>query len=48
MALHYLEDLSVQQIAEVLDCAEGTVKAHLAKGRRTLARRLRPDTEERL
>ena len=47
VALHYLEDLSVQQIAEVLDCAEGTVKAHLAKGRRTLARRLRPDTEER-
>jgi RNA polymerase sigma factor (sigma-70 family) len=47
VALHYLEDLSVQRIAEVLDCAEGTVKAHLAKGRRTLARRLRPDTEAR-
>jgi RNA polymerase sigma factor (sigma-70 family) len=35
VALHYLEDLSIQQIAEVLDCAEGTVKAHQAKGRRT-------------
>jgi RNA polymerase sigma-70 factor (ECF subfamily) len=47
VALHYLEDLSVRQIAEVLDCAEGTVKAHLAKGRRALARRLQPDTEGR-
>ena len=41
VALYYLEDLSVQQTATVLGCAEGTVKAHLAKARRTLARRLR-------
>jgi RNA polymerase sigma factor (sigma-70 family) len=40
VALYYLEDLSVQQIAVVLDCAEGTVKAHLAKARHTLAKRL--------
>jgi DNA-directed RNA polymerase specialized sigma24 family protein len=38
--LYYLEDLSIQQIAVVLDCAEGTVKAHLAKARHTLAKRL--------
>jgi DNA-directed RNA polymerase specialized sigma24 family protein len=40
VALFYVEDLSVQQIAVVLDCAEGTVKAHLAKARHTLAKRL--------
>ena len=40
VALYYLEDLSIQQTARILDCAEGTVKAHLAKARRTLARRL--------
>jgi RNA polymerase sigma factor (sigma-70 family) len=40
VALFYVEDLSVQQIAVVLDCAEGTVKAHLAKARHTLATRL--------
>ena len=43
VALFYVEDLSVQQIAVVLDCAEGTVKAHLAKGRHSLARRLQLD-----
>jgi RNA polymerase sigma factor (sigma-70 family) len=46
VALYYLEDLSIRQTAVVLDCAEGTVKAHLAKARRTLARRLRLDAEE--
>ena len=40
VALFYVEDLSVQQIAVVLDCAEGTVKAHLAKARHSLAKRL--------
>lgn len=40
IALHYLEDLSVADIAEILDCAEGTVKVHLHKGRRRLAERL--------
>ena len=46
VALYYLEDLSIQQTAQVLGCAEGTVKAHLAKARRTLARRLRLEVEE--
>jgi RNA polymerase sigma-70 factor, ECF subfamily len=40
VALHYLEDLSVVEVARVLGCAEGTVKAHLHTGRETLARRL--------
>ena len=43
VALYYLEDRSIQQTAAVLGCAEGTVKAHLAKARRTLARRLQVD-----
>jgi RNA polymerase sigma factor (sigma-70 family) len=46
VALYYLEDLSILQIASVLDCAEGTVKAHLAKARQTLARRLHLDAGE--
>lgn len=40
VALYYLEDLSVARIAEVMECAEGTVKAHLSKARATLAQRL--------
>lgn len=40
IALHYLEDRSVADIAEILECAEGTVKVHLHKGRRSLAKRL--------
>jgi RNA polymerase sigma-70 factor (ECF subfamily) len=43
VALFYVEDLSIPQIAAVLECAEGTVKAHLAKARHTLARRLQLD-----
>jgi RNA polymerase sigma-70 factor, ECF subfamily len=37
IALHYLDDLSVAQIAAILDCAEGTVKVHLHRGRKALA-----------
>jgi RNA polymerase sigma-70 factor, ECF subfamily len=40
VALHYLEDLPVVEIARVLGCAEGTVKAHLHAGREALGRRL--------
>jgi DNA-directed RNA polymerase specialized sigma24 family protein len=46
VALYYLEDLSIAQTAVVLDCAEGTVRAHLARARRTLGRRLRLDAGE--
>ncbi len=40
MALHYLEDRPVAEIAETLGVATVTVKKHLHDGRRELARRL--------
>lgn len=39
VALHYLEDLSVADVAATLGVAEGTVKTQLARARRSLARR---------
>jgi RNA polymerase sigma-70 factor (ECF subfamily) len=41
VALHYLGDLSIVDIADALGCAEGTAKAHLHQARRTLAEHLR-------
>jgi len=46
IALHYLEDRSVADIARILDCAEGTVKAHLFKGRQALSHKLGAREEE--
>ena len=43
MVLHYVEDRSVLDIAAVLGIAEGTVKATLARARRTLARTISED-----
>lgn len=43
VALHYLEDLPVDRIAEVLEIAPGTVKTHLHRARRSLAERLTPE-----
>jgi RNA polymerase sigma-70 factor (ECF subfamily) len=40
VALHYLEDRSVLDIAEVLGISEGAVKSHLHRGRVALAREL--------
>ena len=40
IALHYLEDLRVAEIAEMLECSPNTVKVHLHKGRQKLADRL--------
>lgn len=39
-ALFYLEDRSVSQIAELLECSESTARVHLVRGRRALAKRL--------
>jgi RNA polymerase sigma-70 factor, ECF subfamily len=43
VTLYYLEDRSVREVAEILDCAEGTAKAHLNKARITLARLLKDE-----
>lgn len=47
VALHYVDDLSVARVAEILEVTEGTVKTHLSRARATLARRLAetPDRE---
>jgi RNA polymerase sigma-70 factor (ECF subfamily) len=46
VALHYLEDLPVAEVATILDMAPGTVKKHLFDGRRELARRLQIEEDE--
>lgn len=40
LSLHYLEQMSVEEVAEVLGCASGTVKSRLARGRDMLRDRL--------
>lgn len=40
LSLHYLEQLSVAEIAGVLNIAEGTVKSRLSRGRSLLKNRL--------
>jgi RNA polymerase sigma-70 factor (ECF subfamily) len=40
IALHYLEDRPITEIAEILECSPNTVKVHLHKGRAGLATRL--------
>lgn len=47
VALYYLEDRSVADVAEILDMSLGTVKRHLHDARRTLARRLRIEEDDR-
>ena len=46
VALHYLEDRAIAEVAAILDMASGTVKKHLHDGRRTLARRLQLQEDE--
>jgi RNA polymerase sigma factor (sigma-70 family) len=46
MALFYVEDLAIGDIASLLECPEGTVKALLHRGRQTLARELGETSDE--
>ncbi|HEX9124601.1 MAG TPA: sigma-70 family RNA polymerase sigma factor [Actinomycetota bacterium] len=46
IALHYLEDVPVSQIGQILGLAEGTVKAHLHAARKNLVARLGAEEEE--
>jgi RNA polymerase sigma-70 factor, ECF subfamily len=45
VALYYLEDCSVAEIAEALGCAAATVRVHLHRGRQALARALGLEAE---
>ncbi len=45
VALRYLDDLPLADIAVVMGCAEGTVKAHLHRARASLAEELRCDRD---
>ncbi len=46
VALFYLEDRSIADVAGILDMTLGTVKRHLYDGRKALARRLGVEEEE--
>ena len=46
IALHYVYNLGVGEIAQTLGCAEGTVKSHLFRARAALAGRLGESSEE--
>lgn len=46
IVLSYVYGCSVAEIAQVLDCADGTVKTHLSRGRSRLAARLGDEIEE--
>ena len=45
-ALYYIYDMAISEIAQTVGCAEGTVKAHLSRGRATLAQRMTARQEE--
>jgi RNA polymerase sigma-70 factor, ECF subfamily len=40
VVLYYLADLTIADVARAMGCREGTVRAHLAKARASLGRRL--------
>jgi len=46
IALHYVEELSLEEIGEVLGCSPGTVKTHLHRARTRLIGRLGVRYEE--
>lgn len=41
LSLHYMEGMSVAEIADVLDCAPGTVKSRLSRGREKMRQQLK-------
>jgi RNA polymerase sigma-70 factor (ECF subfamily) len=43
IALHYLEDRSIEEIAEILEVSPATARVHLHRGRQALARTLGPE-----
>ena len=47
MTLHYLEDLPIAEVAEILKVAPGTVKSSLSHARQKLRAALSPSEDER-
>jgi RNA polymerase sigma-70 factor (ECF subfamily) len=47
VTLHYAFDLPLAEVAQVMSCREGTVKAHLAHAREALRTRLEGAADER-
>ena len=45
IALHYLEDLPVREIATVIGCSTSSVKVHLRRGRATLSTKIDREDE---
>lgn len=45
IALVYLEDLSIRDVAQILGCTESTTRVHLTRGRRSLAKALKVQEE---
>ena len=43
IALHYLEDRPIEEIAEILEVSQATARVHLHRGRRALADTLGPE-----
>jgi RNA polymerase sigma-70 factor (ECF subfamily) len=48
VALHYLDDRPVDEIAELLGCSSGTVKTHLSRARHALAALLGEEPDDDL
>jgi RNA polymerase sigma-70 factor (ECF subfamily) len=48
IALHYLDDRPVAEIASLLGCSAGTVKTHLSRGRAALAKLLGEEATDEL
>lgn len=48
IVLFYYDDLSIRQIADVLDISEGAVRARLHRARRLLSKQIHPVREEGL
>jgi RNA polymerase sigma factor (sigma-70 family) len=46
VALTFLDDLDISEVAHILQCGEATAKTHLRRAKATLAVRLGLDTEE--
>jgi RNA polymerase sigma-70 factor (ECF subfamily) len=46
IALHYVDQLSVEEIGQVMGCSSGAVKSHLHRARARLSERLQTWDEE--